>query len=70
MNYLVKKDLSDNGSQEVIPRTLGILKFLKVLDLRNNQIHGNLLGPLTEINNFQELYLSNNPLGVSIDSLH
>lgn len=70
MNYLVKKDLSDNGSQEVIPRTLGILKFVKFLDLRNNQLHGNLLGSLTEINNFQELYLSNNPLGVSIDSLH
>ncbi|GFQ01366.1 piriformospora indica-insensitive protein 2 [Phtheirospermum japonicum] len=64
LTSLLKLDLSYNRLEgRIIPREMGNLKNLTLLDLSQNKISGGLTKSLENLSSLRELVLSNNPIG-------
>ncbi|KAH9321622.1 hypothetical protein KI387_016261, partial [Taxus chinensis] len=61
-NHVVELNLSGKGLYGTIPKEVGFLSLLKVLDLSNNAINGSIPDEIANLTNLQTLILHNSRL--------
>lgn len=62
LGYVTSICLPGNNCVGVVPESIGLLRFLRVLDLRLNQVHGRLPPSIGDCARLQRLHLQGNRL--------